>query len=241
VKKIVAPLICLAALLVPSAAPAAKPTPIVEIESTGVALPGIGTEQDFGAANLPDQIRAYRSSGAWNRHITRIDNLAKRYLRRRVRALAEDARPAMVLDIDDTSLSNWDFWNPLNFDYTQASGIVAWLQSAQDPPIRQTRSLYRLAKRLDVAVFFVTGRTPVLEDGTRTNLARAGYGGRYTLHLKPASYTNKSVIPFKSSTRCRIERRGYRILINVGDQYSDLAGGCADRAYKIPNPMYFLP
>jgi hypothetical protein len=50
-----------------------------------------------------------------------------------------------------------------------------------------------------------------------------------------------SVIPYKSRARCRIERRGYDIVANVGDQYSDLAVGCADRAFKIPNPMYFLP
>jgi hypothetical protein len=49
------------------------------------------------------------------------------------------------------------------------------------------------------------------------------------------------VIPYKAGARCRLERRGYDNVANVGDQYSDLLGGCADRAFKIPNPMYFLP
>jgi hypothetical protein len=229
------------ALALPTSALAARQTPIVEIKPTGIALPGIGAQQDFGAANLPEQIRTYRQSGAWGRHISRIDGLAARYLRRRMRALPRRTRPALVLDIDETSLSNWEFWNPLDFDYTRAAGIADWIQSAQGAPIVPTRSLYRLARRLGVAVFFITGRGPALGPATRTNLARAGYGGRYALVLKPTTYTRVSVIPYKSRARCRIERRGYEVLANVGDQYSDLAGGCADRAFKIPNPMYFLP
>jgi len=46
---------------------------------------------------------------------------------------------------------------------------------------------------------------------------------------------------YKSLTRQHIESLGYDIVANFGDQYSDLNGGFADRTYKIPNPMYFLP
>jgi hypothetical protein len=31
------------------------------------------------------------------------------------------------------------------------------------------------------------------------------------------------------------------VLETIGDQWSDLEGGHAERAYKLPNPMYFLP
>lgn len=232
--------VCLLVLATPAMAQRGQ-TPIVKVEPTGIGLPGIGTEQDFGAANVPDQIRTYRASGAWDRQIARIGRLASQYLRRKVRRAPRSLNPAIVLDIDDTSLSNWAFWEPLNFDYTKASGIVDWIMSAQDPPILPTRSLYRLAQRLDVAVFFITGRAPTMRAATEANLAKAGYGGPHRLFLKPTSYTRKSVIPYKSSRRCQIEASGYAIFVNAGDQYSDLAGGCADRAFKIPNPMYFLP
>jgi HAD superfamily, subfamily IIIB (Acid phosphatase) len=46
---------------------------------------------------------------------------------------------------------------------------------------------------------------------------------------------------FKSSTRADIESRGYDTMANVGDQKSDLDGGHADRAFKLPNPFYFIP
>jgi hypothetical protein len=33
---------------------------------------------------------------------------------------------------------------------------------------------------------------------------------------------------------------GYDIVVNAGDQESDLEGGHADRAFKLPNPFYFV-
>jgi hypothetical protein len=42
-------------------------------------------------------------------------------------------------------------------------------------------------------------------------------------------------------TRKHIESLGYNIVGNFGDQFSDLKGGFADRTFKIPNPMYYLP
>jgi hypothetical protein len=48
------------------------------------------------------------------------------------------------------------------------------------------------------------------------------------------------VITFKSGQRAALEAQGYRIVANVGDQESDLAGGHADRSFKLPNPFYFI-
>ena len=45
-------------------------------------------------------------------------------------------------------------------------------------------------------------------------------------------------MPYKSSERRKLERRGYRILVNVGDQRSDLAGGHARARFLVPNRIY---
>ena len=45
-------------------------------------------------------------------------------------------------------------------------------------------------------------------------------------------------MPFKSAERRAIERRGYRILVNAGDQRSDLAGGHARARFLVPNRIY---
>ena len=47
--------------------------------------------------------------------------------------------------------------------------------------------------------------------------------------------------PVQVATRQLIESQGYDIVANVGDQLSDLEGGFADRTFKLPNPMCFLP
>ena len=75
---------------------------------------------------------------------------------------------------------------------------------------------------------------------TIENLEREGYGGWAGLALKPAGST-LTTVAYKSGARAATEQQGYRIVANIGDQYSDLAGGHADRAFKVPNPFYFLP
>ena len=56
--------------------------------------------------------------------------------------------------------------------------------------------------------------------------------------MKPSEDT---VEAFKSGARRAIEDDGYKILVNIGDQDSDLNGGVAKKAFKLPNPMYFIP
>ena len=52
---------------------------------------------------------------------------------------------------------------------------------------------------------------------------------------------NRSVIALQVGRARKIAEQGYTIIANVGDQASDLAGGYAERAYKLPNPFYFIP
>jgi len=46
---------------------------------------------------------------------------------------------------------------------------------------------------------------------------------------------------YKSLTRQHIESLGFDIILDIGDQLGDLAGGFADRTFKVPNPMYYIP
>jgi hypothetical protein len=50
-----------------------------------------------------------------------------------------------------------------------------------------------------------------------------------------------TTVRYKSLTRKHIESLGYRIVANVGDQFSDLQGDHEQRAFKLPNPTYFIP
>ena len=89
-------------------------------------------------------------------------------------------------------------------------------------------------------MFFITGRPddiPMVRSQTVANLHSAGYQHWTALKMKPSS---DQTVPFKSGERAKIQQQGYRIIANVGDQESDLSGGHADRAFKLPNPYYFI-
>ena len=38
-----------------------------------------------------------------------------------------------------------------------------------------------------------------------------------------------------------VEERVDELLARMGDQFSDLEGGFADKTFKMPNPNYYLP
>ena len=59
------------------------------------------------------------------------------------------------------------------------------------------------------------------------------------IHATPA--VSCPTIQYKSGTRAYIESQGYDIVADVGDQFSDLEGGFADKTFKMPNPNYYLP
>jgi acid phosphatase len=144
-------------------------------------------------------------------------------------------QPAIVLDIDETSLSNYDGLNATNFSSLGTAGPAVL---GTGTAIAPTLDLYRDARAKGVAVFFVTGRPDVIRSTTEANLTRVGYDrGWDGLFLKPGDAETRA---FKSSTRAELERRGFDIVVNLGDQESDLDGGHAERAFKLPNPFYFI-
>ena len=184
----------------------------------------------------PEAIVEYRESGEWSRDTTAIVRRARAFLRERADDVAP-REPGLVLDIDDTSLSSYDCLLDAGFERAGAGCG----ERTDLPAIPQTLSLYREARRLGVTVFFITGRRERLRDGTVENLRDAGYTGRLRVVMRPNRERRGTHDTFKQTARRRIERRGHRIVVNVGDQRSDLRGGHALRTYKLPNPMYVIP
>jgi predicted secreted acid phosphatase len=93
---------------------------------------------------------------------------------------------------------------------------------------------------LGVAVFFISGRPANLREATERNLREAGY--RWTrMIIYPDGAHVDSAVDFKAPERRKIQEQGYSIILNMGDQESDLRGGYAERTYKLPNPVYKLP
>jgi predicted secreted acid phosphatase len=203
--------------------------------------PNVG---DAGRAAL-----AYHDSGAYDRDLALVAAQARSWL---VSQAAAVKQPALVLDIDETALSNWeiikrdDFGRPIGGPCDVAAidapcGWAAWDQLGRDPAIIPTLAVFHQARALNVAVFFITGRPENQRAATERNLEAAGYAGYAKLYMVPDGARFASAADFKAPIRAEIERAGYTIIANVGDQPSDLLGGHAQRKFLLPDPFYRVP
>jgi len=191
------------------------------------ALPNLTT--------VKSEIAAYYESGKYRTDVAAIEAQARVYLDRRVHDGVK--KPALVLDIDDTSLSTYGYEKAHDFGFDNASWNIDATKGF--PAIPATLALARHAAAEHVAIFFVTGRRTNQAALTRKNLLAAGYHVD-GLYLRPLGDKAHTVVPFKSGARAAIEAKGYTVLESIGDQQSDLSGGHAERTFKLPNPMYFL-
>jgi predicted secreted acid phosphatase len=148
-------------------------------------------------------------------------------------------KPAIVFDIDDTLESTYRCAKESNFDRTAISACQA--RTDQDP-IKPVWRLLKYAKKRKVAIIVITGRPVGIESATREQLRRDGLRGKYTLVMRPNSEFGQDSAPYKAAARKRLQRkRKLKIVLNIGDQQSDLSGGASGKRFKVPNPMYFTP
>jgi hypothetical protein len=197
-------------------------------------------------------LKNYRFS-FYDDDIAAVVDSARRYIERRA---PQVSKPAVVLDIDETSLSNWDNIAANDFGFIPAGtcdlprpgacGFDAWILRSIAPAIVPTRDLFNVAMDKSVAVFFITARHNKQREATLLNLDRAGYEGWAKLITRDDSDSNKSVQPFKAREREKIATSGYTIIANVGDQQSDFDDPAAAKptsecSFKLPNPFYFIP
>jgi predicted secreted acid phosphatase len=186
---------------------------------------------------LKAAIKAYYASGRYTAQAAAVEAQAARYIDQRVAAGVK--KPAIVFDIDDTALLTLGYELMHNFAYNKPLWD-AYAEQTGFPAIAPTLALARHAQSRGVAVMFVTGRPTTQASMTAKNLARVGY--TYThLYLRPPNDHRASIIPFKSAERAAIQALGYTVLETIGDQFSDLEGGHAEREYKLPNPLYYIP
>ncbi len=194
---------------------------------------------------LKKELRAYHDCtckyGCYTHDLDTQANRAIAFLRRRATGHRTGQKLAMILDIDETALSNYQELASSDFTFNKPA-FDAWADSAKAPAIAGTVRLFNEAKRLGVAVFFITGRAEDERTVTERNLRAAGINGWQQLIMRPAEMMGKTATEYKSAERARIAGEGYTMILSVGDQWSDLRGAPeAEFNVKYPNPFYFLP
>ncbi|MDR3742048.1 MAG: HAD family acid phosphatase [Terracidiphilus sp.] len=163
------------------------------------------------------------------------------FLDRRAARNARGEKLAVVLDIDETTLSNYEEMLKAGFAY-DSKAFDAWVESAAAPAIPGTLRLVKDARRLGVSVFFLTGRAESERAATDRNLRAQGFDDYARLILRGAGEEKMTAAEYKSRERAKIAAEGYRIVLSVGDQWSDLRGKPeAEYSVKYPNPYYFIP
>jgi predicted secreted acid phosphatase len=182
----------------------------------------------------------YHDSGAYLDDIADVAQKALRYLELRIKRGDFNGKPAIILDIDETSLSNFPHIIKLNFGGTPEE-FQALEDKGTDKPIEPTLKLYRFAKMHHIAVFFITGRFEEERQVTEENLKKAGFTQFDGLVLRAGPNRTVPAAIYKTAIRKELQEKGYDILLNIGDQKSDLQGGYADETFKLPNPYYLIP
>jgi HAD superfamily, subfamily IIIB (Acid phosphatase) len=91
------------------------------------------------------------------------------------------------------------------------------------------------------AVINFTVRPESTREAAKNNLREAGYTECVKAVLKPNEMKMPSAADYKGPVRCELIAQGYNIVANMGDQPSDLAGGCAEKTFLLPNPFYRIP
>lgn len=179
---------------------------------------------------------AYYESGKYEHDVAAVAEKAKRFIQHRV--ASKQTNLAIVLDIDETALSDWGYMKGIDFGF-EKQHFDAWIERAEAPAIKPILGLFQTAQELGIKTFFVTGRKEHLRQATQRNLAEVGYAGFAGLFMRPEAGPKMSTKDYKASVREKLIKDGYIIIANVGDQDADLAGGFAERSFKIPNPFYF--
>jgi len=276
-------------------------TPRTEAQTTNVDVARAWAKNYYGAHNAPTG-----PNGAWDAPLNLQSNYANE-----ARSVASQAdnwlharrhvhNRAIVLDVDDTTLTTWNYELYSNWDFNPGTNAIfvgltngTWTGN-MFPPTPGMVDLADHAETLGYSVFWITGRGDSQHAATIANLQNdsaaglpnidevtlnghtipevdAGYvaptpidigHGGFTdgLFTKPpvgsypayldtpqfcGPYIDQGVscptIQYKSGTRAYIESQGYDIVADLGDQFSDLQGGFADKTFKMPNPNSYLP
>lgn len=200
----------------------------------GCTTPAPAVREPANLSLLKQELVAWADAGHYERSLAAVAAEARAWIEQRAPRPGE--KLALVLDIDETVLSGLAEMRAMDFGYVP-DRWDDWARRADAPAIPALREVYRAARARGVAVFYITGRREVLREATAANLRREDLGDFAALHLRPEDFTGLTQ-DFKIATRQRITADGYTIIANLGDQESDLAGGFAERTFKLPNPFY---
>lgn len=182
---------------------------------TVAALAGLATPAE-AATTTTSGSTAKVDYATWQKDCQAVMDQALPYLKDRIADAEPGEKQAIVFDIDNTTLET-DF----GFSYPQ-------------PANKPVLNVARYAQEHGVSIFFVTARPGIIYWPTEYNLEHDGYDVS-GLYVRGLFDLFKDVAAYKTAQRVDIENQGYTIIANIGNSATDLSGGHAEKAFKLPD------
>ena len=192
--------------------------------------------KDEKPANLSDSkeaVKEYYESGKIDEEIKLVVDEAINKLEKE--ELTESS--TAVFDIDETTLSGYDYAIQLDFGYDWNSW-TEWQLQAKAPAIEEVKRLYDHLVDKNVNIVFLTGKRMITYESTYKNLIDVGYTKFDTLICRRDDEEDLKAEEYKIIHRKSLSESGLDIIMCVGDQESDLAGEYTGIKVKIPNYLY---
>jgi len=165
--------------------------------------------------------------------------------------------PAIILDVDDTLLSNGALHYRLMAEGSSFNNDVwaAWVNEARSKPIAGALEYVNYASKKGATVIYISNRDVSLQEGTWRNLKQLGFPleGEYQLLL----LNGRDGWGWDKSSRRAFVAERYRVLQVVGDGLGDFIGGTStmsleeqrqasanhlaywgEKWFMLPNPVY---
>ena len=191
-------------------------------------------------AKVKKQVRHYYEKGKWEKDLdtqyTKAEKILEEYK-------GDRSKTAIVFDIDETVLTSYYFLKKIDFSYEAfLPQWASFVLTGKAPAMPRALSFYKKAQEMGFATFFVTGRLEKYKSISEYNLNEQGFTNYTGIYHRPQTHKKQhSASEAKTISREDIESKGYKILLNIGDQESDLAGGHAENTILLPNLIYIVP
>jgi len=188
---------------------------------------------NLGAAK--NAVQSYYESGEFDRECAKVIDNAINQIER----INLTGKHAVVFDIDETALSNYEYTKEIGFGYIPKLWNE-WQQKGIAPAIKETKRFYDYLVSKNIHIIFLSGRPVEVRDTTNRNLIEQGYTKFDVLIIRSNSELKIPAAEWKATKRQELTTKGYNIIAAIGDQWSDLVGGNAGIKIKLPSYLYLL-
>ncbi|MEG8947939.1 HAD family acid phosphatase [Rosettibacter firmus] len=180
-------------------------------------------------------VQNYYESGLFDYECSKIIDKAIKHIEK----IKTNEKSSVVFDIDETALSNYEYIKSIGFGF-RMDLWNNWINEGKARSIPQTKRFYDYLISRNIRVIFITGRYEEERDATIRNLIEQGYTKFDTLIARKKEERNIPAAEFKALKREELVKKGYEIIANIGDQWSDLVGGNSGYKIKLPNYLYLI-